>query len=119
MKRCVYMLTFATSITLCVSSVLADADLESGKKKYTELCASCHGDSGAGDGPVGKALPPAMKPRNFQEGAFKYATDLPKFTELLKKGGAAVGLNPMMPPQSGLQDGDYENLYAYVQSLKK
>lgn len=119
MKRCV-----STALVFCVfllgnSQAFADADLESGKKKYTQLCASCHGDSGAGDGPVGKALPDNMKPRNFQDAEFKFATDQAKFSELLNKGGAAVGLNPMMPPQSGLTDADHVNLYAYVLSLKK
>lgn len=95
------------------------ADTEAAKKIFTERCASCHGDQGAGDGPVGKALPEGSKPRNFQTEAFKFAVDAGKFKELLKKGGAGVGLSPIMPPQADLSDDQLEGLYAYVKSLAK
>jgi high-affinity iron transporter len=101
------------------SSVFAAPDVAKGKEKYNQLCLSCHGASGAGDGPVGASLPPAMKPANFQDGKYKFATDMAKFKELLQKGGAAVGLNALMPAQAGLTDDDVANLYAFVQSLKK
>lgn len=46
------------------------AMLAQGKKLYTTHCLSCHGATGAGDGPVGKVLNP--KPRNFANAkAFK------------------------------------------------
>jgi len=37
-----------------------------GQKQYKMNCATCHGDSGKGDGPAGGGLTP--KPRNFVEG---------------------------------------------------
>ncbi|MFB6372710.1 MAG: c-type cytochrome, partial [Bradymonadaceae bacterium] len=37
--------------------------LEQGKKLFKSQCASCHGETGKGDGPAGKALKPS--PRNF------------------------------------------------------
>ena len=37
--------------------------LDLGKKLYGQNCATCHGDTGKGDGPAGKALQPP--PRNF------------------------------------------------------
>jgi len=95
------------------------ADAANGKAKFATLCASCHGEKGLGDGPVAAALPPEMKPANLEKGAFKYATDETKFKELLQKGGAAVGLNPLMPAQAGLVDADISDLYAFVHSLKK
>jgi mono/diheme cytochrome c family protein len=39
-----------------------DASLERGAKLYATNCASCHGDGGMGDGPVGSALDPAPAP---------------------------------------------------------
>ena len=93
------------------------ADLKKGKELFDARCASCHGATGLGDGPVGAALPPEMKPRNLKEAKMKFATDDTKFKELLKKGGAAVGLNPLMPAQADLNDADADSIIAYVHSL--
>jgi hypothetical protein len=60
-----------------------------------------------------------MKPRDLATGQMKFATDAAKFGELLSKGGAAVGLNPLMPAQAGISQEDIANLYAYIKSLKK
>jgi mono/diheme cytochrome c family protein len=39
-----------------------DTSLERGAELYATNCASCHGDGGMGDGPVGTALDPAPAP---------------------------------------------------------
>ncbi len=106
-------------LTFSSSSLSAEADKAKGKDSYVKLCVTCHGETGAGDGPVGAALPEGMKPRNFQKDEFKFATDLAKFTKLVKEGGAAVGLNALMPAQADVTDEDIANIYAYVLSLKK
>ncbi len=98
---------------------IALADAAAGKVKYDMLCASCHGLTGAADGPVAQSLPEGSKPGNFQTGTYKFATDETKFKELLRKGGAGVGLNPLMPPQSQLTDAEMSDVYAYITSLKK
>ncbi len=95
------------------------ADLAKGKALYEGLCQSCHGATGAGDGPVGAALPPEMKPRDLKDGKMKFATDDAKFMEMLKKGGGAVGLNALMPAQSQLSDEEMKNVIAYVRALHK
>ena len=41
-----------------VSPKLSAADLETGKTKYQINCASCHGETGMGDGPAATALNP-------------------------------------------------------------
>lgn len=104
---------------LSPSFLLAEGNVADGKAKYDQLCAQCHGPKGAGDGPVGASLPPAMKPADLSKGAYKFAVDAEKFKELLAKGGAAVGLNALMPPQAGLSDEDVANLYAFILSLKE
>ena len=51
----------------------AAGDAAKGKILFETNCASCHGTSGKGDGPVGAALDP--KPRDFTVGDFKFDTD--------------------------------------------
>ena len=41
------------------------ANLEAGQHLYDRHCASCHGDTGRGDGPAGHALP--LKPVNLAD----------------------------------------------------
>lgn len=106
------------SVALLIPSISQAADLEKGKAAFATRCSSCHGLTGAGDGPVGKALPPGTLP-NLASGPFKFATDAAKVKELMQKGGAAVGLNPLMPPQSGALDEELDNITAYVISLRK
>lgn len=108
-----------TLIVLSTISNSAIADVTLGKKLFTDRCASCHGAMGAGDGPVGASLPPEMKPTNLQEPKRKFATDDAKFIELIKKGGASLGLSPMMPGQADLSDGDVNSILSFVKSLKK
>ncbi len=106
-------------LLFCLLPQISFADAASAKTNFETLCASCHGVMGAGDGPVAASLPAESKPLNFQTAQYKFATDEVKFKELLRKGGAAVGLNPLMPPQASLDDQALSDLYAYVVSLKK
>lgn len=115
MKKLSFAL-LSVSFGLLTATAFA-ADLAKGKALYEGLCLSCHGVAGAGDGPVGAALPPEMKPRNLQLAQMKFATDDTKFMELLKKGGAGVGLNPLMPAQAQLSDEEMKNVIAFVHSL--
>ena len=44
-----------------------------GEKLYVQQCATCHGESGTGDGPSGKFL--AKHPQNFTKAQFQNQTD--------------------------------------------
>ncbi len=114
--RPIYLLCI-TSVILTSSAFAADA--AKGKEVYDKLCVSCHGASGAGDGPIGAALPADQKPRNFQEGKFKVALDDAKMKAVIKDGGMAHGLSPLMAPQASLTDADLDNLVVFIHSLKK
>jgi mono/diheme cytochrome c family protein len=106
-------------IPLDVAAQDKKGDPVKGKAVFIERCATCHGNEGAGDGPVAASLPPEMKPRNLQLGEYKVVKDDASMIDLINKGGAAFGLNPLMPPQPGLSPEDLDNLVAYVRSLKK
>ena len=104
-------LAFAAPI---FSAYAADA-----KDIFAARCAMCHGDKGEGNGAAATAFPADQKPASFASGKFKYVTDESKFSDLIKKGGAGVGLSALMPPQPDLSDADIKSLFAFVTSLKK
>lgn len=103
--------------SIATSAVAADAN--KGSSLYAQRCAMCHGEKGAGDGALSATLPEGQKPRNLSAGQNKYATDDAKLKEIIKKGGAAVGLSVLMPAQADLNDEQLGDLVAFVNSLKK
>ena len=59
------LLTLTTINSYAVDFDFVTADevsLERGAELYATNCASCHGDGGMGDGPIGAALDPAPSP---------------------------------------------------------
>ncbi|MBI5016200.1 MAG: cytochrome c [Deltaproteobacteria bacterium] len=59
--------------------------LRSGKSVYVRLCLSCHGTSGAGDGPMAKSLP--HRPPDFAK-VLRAQTDGEIFWKISRGGGA-------------------------------
>lgn len=93
-------------------------DVAAGNVKYQQLCASCHGASGKGDGPAAKALNP--KPRNHTDAKYMKTISDEYIAKITKLGGVAVGKSPLMPPWGGvLSDADLQNLVAFMRSLSK
>ena len=125
------MTRFATSILILAAFALPNAavaaDAAAGKAKFMELCVSCHGEGGKGDGPTGKALAAAGQPapRDFTVGAFKFDTDKDgkagtdaDIKNVVSKGALAYGGNAIMAPVV-LNDTDMANVIAFIRSLKK
>ena len=114
----------ALAIAALFTPTVAQAgDAEAGKASYATFCLTCHGPTGAGDGPVGVALQPP--PRNFGEGNFLFDTDGDgkpgtdaDLKNVIKNGAQAYGGSPLMTPWGHLQDADLENLVAFVRTLK-
>ncbi len=67
---------------------------------YENRCASCHGLTGAGDGPLARPLP--VRPRRFQSAAWQDRVTDKAIADVIVHGGAAVGLSPLMPPNPDL-----------------
>jgi mono/diheme cytochrome c family protein len=109
-------------------SVAFAADVAAGKAKFMTLCVSCHGESGKGDGPTGKALAAAGQPapRDFTIGEFVLDSDKDGKTgtdadlkAIITKGALVYGGSAMMAPVQGLSDADLDNLVAFIRSLKQ
>ena len=110
------------------SVAFAAGDAAAGKVKFQALCVSCHGETGKGDGPTGKALAAAGQPapRDFEVGDFVLDTDKDGKTgtdadlkNVITKGALVYGGSAMMAPIQGLSDADLDNLVAFIRSLKQ
>jgi mono/diheme cytochrome c family protein len=91
------------------------AAIDAGRELYTINCASCHGDTGQGDGPAGGSLDPA--PANLVTTAAE--TDAPYIHWVIAEGGAAAGLSPSMVAYKGiLTEEEIWQVTTYVESLQ-
>ena len=116
------LLTGMASLALAGSAWAADP--AAGKALFEANCASCHGVSGKGDGPVGSALNPP--PRDFTVGEFKFDANgngTPGEDEdivlVIQKGAMAYGGSALMAPWPTLSDDQVVDVVAYIRSLKQ
>lgn len=94
------------------------ADLEKGKQIFMTYCATCHGEKGDGQGPVGKALTPP--PRDFTKGDFKYGSADQDLFDTMTNGAAAKGGSPLMAPWGAvIPEADRWAIVKFIRSLKK
>jgi mono/diheme cytochrome c family protein len=106
----------AMTAALCVFSIQAQAaDVEAGKAKFQQLCAVCHGASGAGDGPASPGLNP--KPRKLGDAEWQASVSEEHLRKVITEGGPAVGLSPLMTAQKGLTPEELDNIIAFIRSL--
>lgn len=90
------------------------ADAKAGEAKFRQLCATCHGSTGKGNGPAAAGLNPKPKDLSVTK---RTDADIKK---IIKEGGAPNGLSPLMPAWgSALSDQDTANVIAYIRSLGK
>ena len=87
------------------------------KEMFRQRCASCHGETGHGDGPASAALNP--KPRAYSDVAWQNSVKDEDIKKTITMGGAAVGKSPVMPASPDLNDKpELDGLVAYVRSFK-
>jgi cytochrome c len=91
-------------------------DAAKGQPLYVNLCASCHGERGDGDGPLAAALSP--HPARHSDGAYMNALSDEHLFRVIKEGGPAVGKSPLMAPwASALRDDQIRDVIAFIRSL--
>jgi len=89
----------------------------SAQTAYNGVCAACHGQSGAGDGPAGMALDPA--PANFTDPEFWATRDEQRIVTVIRDGAVAVGGSPLMVPwRSTYSDEQIQALAEYVMTFR-
>jgi mono/diheme cytochrome c family protein len=114
------MVTLLFLVGAAASSSFAGqkGDAAAGKKIYAQLCASCHGSAGKGDGPAAAALP--VKPADHTDGKHMKALSDTDIFNIIKGGGSSVGKSALMPPWGGqLKDQDIQDVVAYIRTLGK
>ena len=91
-------------------------DAASGARIYAQYCASCHGPTGHGDGPVAGTLNP--KPANHSDHVFMASLSDQHLYQVIAKGGASVGKSPMMAPWGGvINEQGIKDLIAFLRRL--
>ena len=92
---------------------LSATNVPAGQAKFQQLCATCHGGAGKGDGPAAAALNP--KPKDLS----KTTKNDAQLKEVITKGGTANGLSPVMPAWGTmLSEEDVANIIGYIRTLK-
>ena len=100
--------------TLSSSSAFA-AESNKAQANYQRICQNCHGERGDGKGVEAAFL--RTKPKDFAKLSNKSDEHLFK---VIKEGGAAVKLSPLMRGFANeLSDDEIRELVRYVQSLSQ
>lgn len=97
-------------------SPVAAGNTDNAELNYTASCASCHGKSGGGNGPMAATL--GARPRKFTDcQQMKGLTD-DHILFVIKNGGAASNLSGEMPAwQSVFSDDQIRALLRYVRDF--
>ena len=91
-------------------------DPVAGAGHYKTYCATCHGETGCGDGPLSAGLDP--KPAKHCDGSYMNALTDDYLFKVVKEGGASVGKSPLMAAWGGsLSDQQIRDVVAYMRSI--
>jgi mono/diheme cytochrome c family protein len=87
-----------------------------GKKLYVSYCATCHGETGKGDGMAARSLP--VKPADHTNGTVMNQFSDQFLHDIISKGGSAVGKSSFMPSWgSSIDEKQVLDLVAYLRSI--
>jgi mono/diheme cytochrome c family protein len=93
-------------------------EAELGHDVFAHYCATCHGDTGAGDGFNAYNLDP--RPRDLSDPDLQKKRTDAELADTIRRGGAGVGLSNLMPPWGRtLTDRQIGEVVLYVRGLKK
>ena len=102
-------------LALCGQNGLAD---ERVKNLFVDLCSTCHGVGGKGDGPSASGLHP--KPADFTNCEIMKKDSDETLFNIIRGGGQAAGRSTVMPAWGGvLSVQEMRDLLGYVRSFCK
>jgi cytochrome c553 len=90
------------SAPVVAADQVGPSPVEEARTTFSQICASCHGQDGTGNGPGAAQLNP--KPRNYTDKAWQASVTDDQITKTILMGGAAVGKSPAMPAQPQLKE---------------
>jgi mono/diheme cytochrome c family protein len=94
----------------------SDPHILSGKQVYAQYCATCHGESGKGDGPGGANL--TIKPQNLADGRIMNVLPDHMLVRAVGEGPQSIGLSNLMPPfKPALSDAQISDVVAYIRTF--
>ena len=89
--------------------------VKAGRALYVRYCATCHGETGRGDGSSAASF--ATKPADLTDGRLMNGLPDEFLFNVIMHGGPAEGLSPGMPPLSAyLSDGETRQVITYLRS---
>jgi mono/diheme cytochrome c family protein len=92
--------------------------IAAGAETFAANCASCHGESGQGDGPAAAALDPS--PADLSDGAMISELSDGYFYWRISKGGLSEPFNSLMPAwESSLSEDQIWQVAAYILTLSE
>jgi mono/diheme cytochrome c family protein len=110
--------TPAVSKRVAASPPEASYELRLGKELFRHYCQTCHGETGAGDGFNAYNLEP--RPKDLSDPVFQKQKSDAELADAVRRGGAGVGLSPLMPPWGHtLSARQIDELILYLRALAK
>ena len=112
------LLSLGLLVQLLIGCDVAVADVAAGRRIFESACAACHGPGGRPDpaSPVVQAFDPP--PADLSDPLFNSREPALDWELVVKHGGEALGLSPLMPPQGGsLSDDEIASVIAYIKAL--
>jgi len=89
-----------------------------GRMTFAHYCQTCHGETGAGDGFNAFNLDP--RPRDLSDPSFQKKKTDADLADTIQRGGAGVGLSPLMPPWGKtLSNAQIEQTILHIRTLRK
>lgn len=87
-----------------------------GKELFVRnACITCHGETGRGNGAAAPALP--VPPRDYTDPHWQNQTSDATIQAVIREGGAAHGLNPIMVAYPNFTDEELQHLTQFIRSL--
>ena len=100
------------------ASAPAPYELRLGRETFRLYCQTCHGETGAGDGFNAFNLDP--RPRDLSDPAFQKKKSDADLADVIRRGGAGVGLSSLMPPWGRtLSETQIQQVILHVRTLRK